>query len=164
MSLKEKIQENIKKAMQEKDTLKLSVLRMVSSYVFNKEKDNRAKLSKAGEEEGKLDEMSKLTEEEVIEVVSSEVKKRKDSIEQYEKGGRSDLAENEKKELEILMDYMPEQMGEDEIRKIVKEKIEELGISSPQETGKLMGAIMSQFKGKTDGNIVGRIVQEELKN
>ena len=72
--------------------------------------------------------MSKLTEEEVIEVVSSEVKKRKDSIEQYQKGGRSDLAENEKKELEILMEYMPEQMGEDEIRKIVKEKIEELGI------------------------------------
>lgn len=163
MSLKDKIKEDLKKAMQEKDTLKLSVLRMVSSYVFNKEKDNRAKLSKAGEEESKLDEMSKLTEEEVIEVVSSEVKKRKDSIEQYEKGGRSDLAENEKKELEILMDYMPEQMGEDEIRKIVKEKIEELGIGSPQETGKLMGAIMPQFKGKTDGNIVGRIVQEELK-
>lgn len=161
--IKDKIKEDLKKAMQEKDTLKLSVLRMVSSYVFNKEKDNRAKLSKAGEEEGKLDEMSKLTEEEVIEVVSSEVKKRKDSIEQYEKGGRSDLAENEKKELEILMDYMPEQMGEDEIRKIVKEKIEELGIGSPQETGKLMGAIMPQFKGKTDGNIVGRIVQEELK-
>lgn len=161
--IKDKIKEDLKKAMQEKDTLKLSVLRMVSSYVFNKEKDNRAKLSKAGEEESKLDEMSKLTEEEVIEVVSSEVKKRKDSIEQYEKGGRSDLAENEKKELEILMDYMPEQMGEDEIRKIVKEKIEELGIGSPQETGKLMGAIMPQFKGKTDGNIVGRIVQEELK-
>jgi len=162
--IKDKIKEDIKKAMQEKDELKLSVLRMVSSAVFNKEKDNRAKLSKAGEEESKLDEMSKLTEEEVIEVVSSEVKKRKDSIEQYKKGGRSDLAENEKKELEILMEYMPEQMGEDEIRKIVKEKIEELGISSPQETGKLMGAVMPQLKGKTDGNIVGKIVQEELKN
>ena len=161
--IKEKIQENIKKAMQEKDELKLSVLRMVSSAVFNKEKDNRAKLSKAGEDESKLDEMSKLTEEEVIEVISSEVKKRKDSIEQYEKGGRSDLAENEKKELEILMDYMPEQISEDEIRKIVKEKIKELGISSSQETGKLMGAIMPQFKGKTDGNIVSKIVQEELK-
>jgi len=149
--------------MQEKDALRLSVLRMVSSYVFNREKDNRAKLSKAGEEESKLDEMSKLTNEEAIEVVSSEVKKRKDSIEQYEKGGRSDLAENEKKELEILMEYMPKQMGEDEIRKIVKEKIEELGISGPQETGKLMGAIMPQFKGKTDGNAVSKIVQEELK-
>jgi len=161
--IKDKIKEDLKKAMQEKDALRLSVLRMVSSYVFNREKDNRAKLSKAGEEESKLDEMSKLTNEEVIEVVSSEVKKRKDSIEQYEKGGRSDLAENEKKELEILMEYMPKQMGEDEIRKIVKEKIEELGISGPQETGKLMGAIMPQFKGKTDGNAVSKIVQEELK-
>jgi len=161
--IKDKIKEDLKKAMQEKDGLKLSVLRMVSSAVFNKEKDNRAKLSKAGEEESKLDEMSELTEEEVIMVVSSEVKKRKDSIEQYEKGGRSDLAENEKKELEILMDYMPEQINEDEIRKIVKEKIEELGISGSQETGKLMGAIMPQVKGKTDGNIVGKIVQEELK-
>jgi len=161
--IKDKIKEDLKKAMQEKNELKLSVLRMVSSAVYNNEKDKRAKLSKAGEEESKLDELSKLAEEEVIEVVSSEVKKRKDSIEQYEKGGRSDLAENEKKELEILMDYMPEQIGEDEIRKIVKEKIEEMGISSPQETGKLMGAIMPQFKGKTDGNIVGKIVQEELK-
>ena len=161
--IKDKIKEDLKKAMQEKDALRLSVLRMVSSYVFNREKDNRAKLSKAGEEESKLDEMSKLTNEEAIEVVSSEVKKRKDSIEQYEKGGRSDLAENEKKELEILMEYMPKQMGEDEIRKIVKEKIEELGISGSQETGKLMGAIMPQFKGKTDGNAVSKIVQEELK-
>ena len=162
--INEKIKEEIKKAMQDKEELKLSVLRMVSSYIFNKEKDKRAKLSKAGEEEGKLDELSKLTEEEALEVVSSEVKKRKDSIEQYEKGGRPELAENEKKELVILMEYMPEQMGEDEIRKIVKEKIEELGIGGPQETGKLMGAIMPQFKGKADGNMVGKIVQEELKN
>ena len=161
--IKDKIKEDLKKAMQEKDALKLSVLRMVSSYVFNREKDNRAKLNKAGEEESKLDEKSKLTEEEVLEVISSEVKKRKDSIDQYEKGGRSDLAENEKKELEILMNYMPEQMSEDEIRKIVKEKIEGLGISGPQETGKLMGAVMPQFKGKADGNAVSKIVQEELK-
>ncbi len=161
--IKDKIKEDLKRAMQEKDKLKLSVLRMVSSAVFNKEKDNRAKLSKTSEEESKLDELSKLTDEEVIEVISSEVKKRKDSIEQYEKGGRPDLAGNEKKELKILMDYMPEQISEDEIRKIVKEKMEELGISSLQETGKLMGAIMPQFKGKTDGNMVNKIVQEELK-
>jgi len=161
---KDKIKEDLKKAMLDKNELDLSVLRMVFSSVFNKEKDKRAKLSKAGEDESKLDEMSKLTEEEVLEVISSEVKKRKDSIEQYEKGGRSDLAENEKKELEILMRYMPEQMDKEEIRKIVKEKINELGISGPQETGKLMGAIMPQVKGKADGNIVSEIVKEELKS
>lgn len=161
--IKEQIKEDLKKAMQEKEEVKLSVLRMVSSAMFNKEKEKRAKLSKT-EEESKLDEMSKLTDEEALEVVSSEVKKRKDSIEQYKKGGRSDLAEGEEKELEILMKYMPEQIEDDEIRKIVKKKIEELGVSGPQETGKLMGAVMPLLKGKADGNTVSKIVQEELKN
>lgn len=164
MSLKEKIQADIKKAMQDKDALKVSVLRMVMANVINKEKEKRAKLNKAGEEENKLDELSKLTDEEVMEVISSEAKKRKDSIEQYRKGNREDLAEQEEKELEILNDYLPEQMDEEEIRKIVKQKIEELGVSTPQETGKVMGAVMPQLKGKADGNVISKIVQEELKN
>ncbi|NQV00696.1 MAG: GatB/YqeY domain-containing protein [Parcubacteria group bacterium] len=163
MSIKETIQLNIKKAMTEKNALIVSVLRMIMAAVFNKEKEKRAKLSKNEEELEKLDELSKLTNEEILEVISSEAKKRKDSIEQYEKGDRNDLAEQEKKELEILMEYMPEQMNEDEIRKIVKSKIEELGISGPQETGKVMGAVMPEFKGKADGNIVNKIVQEELR-
>jgi len=164
MTLKEKIQLNIKKAMTEKDALTVSVLRMIMAAVFNKEKEKRNKISKIEEELEKLDKLSQLTDEEVIEVISSEAKKRKDSIEQYEKGDRNDLAEQEKKELEILMKYMPEQIDEDEIRKIVKSKIEELSISSPQETGKVMGAVMPEFKGKADGAIVSKIVQEELKN
>ncbi len=163
MSLKEKIQANIKKAMQDKDALKVSVLRMVMANVLNKEKEKRAKLSKAGEEENKLDELSKLTDKEFIEVVSSEAKKRKDSIEQYQKGNREDLAEQEKKELDILTEYLPEQMSEEEIKKIIKQKIEELGASTPQETGRVMGAIMPQLKGKADGNLISKIVQEELK-
>jgi len=162
MSLKEKIQTSLKKAMQEKDELKVSVLRMLMAAIFNKEKEKRAKLSKTEEIE-KLDELSKLTDKETIEVISSENKKRKDSIEQYEKGNRQDLADKEKKELEILKDYLPEQMGEEEIRKIVKEKIEELGATSPQDTGKVMGAVMSELKGKADGDMVNKIVQEELK-
>jgi len=163
MSLKEKIQANIKKAMQDKDALKVSVLRMVMANVLNKEKEKRAKLSKAGEEENKLDELSKLTDKEFIEVVSSEAKKRKDSIEQYQKGNREDLAEQEKKELDILTEYLPEQMSEEEIKKIIKQKIEELGASTPQETGRVMGAIIPQLKGKADGNLISKIVQEELK-
>lgn len=163
MSLKEKIQADIKKAMQSKDQLKVSVLRMLMAAVFNKEKEKRNRLSKTEEELEKLDELSQLTEEEILEVISSEAKKRKDSIEQYQKGGRDDLAEQEKKELKILTEYLPEQMGEEEIRKLVKEKILELGASGPQETGKVMGAIMPQLKGKTDGTIVNKIVQEELK-
>lgn len=167
MSFKKKIQADIKKAMQDKDVLKVSVLRMAMANILNKEKEKRAKLNKAGDlpagGEDKLDELSQLTDEEIIEVISSEAKKRKDSIEQYQKGNREDLAEQEKKELDILNDYLPEQMDEEEIRKIVKQKIEELGASAPQETGKVMGAIMPQLKGKADGNVISKIVQEELK-
>jgi len=162
MSLKEKIQTDIKKAMQQKDDLQVSVLRMLMAAVFNKEKEKRAKLSKTEEFE-KLDELSQLTDEETIEVISSENKKRKDSIEQYEKGNRQDLADKEKKEMEILMNYLPEQMSEEEIRKIVKEKIEELGASTPQDIGKVMGALMPQLKGKAEGTMVNKIIQEELK-
>ncbi len=164
MSLKETIQADSKKAMQDRDVLKLSVLRMVIAAVFNKEKEKRAKLGKQGQELDKLDEMSKLIDEEVMEVISSEAKKRKDSIEQYQKGNRADLAEQEKKELKILENYLPEQMAEDEIRKIVKEKIDKLSASGPQDTGQVMGAVMPQFKGKADGSLVNKIVQEELRN
>jgi len=162
MSLKEKIQADIKKAMQARDQLKVSVLRMLMAAVFNKEKEKRAKLSKSGEDLEKLDKLSKLTDEETTEVISSEAKKRKDSIEQYEKGNRQDLADQEKKELKILVSYLPEQMPEEEISKLVKEKIEELGASGPKDTGKVMGALMTQLKGKADGNLVNKIVQEEL--
>ncbi len=162
MSLKERIQADIKKAMPEKDQLKVSVLRMLMAAVFNKEKEKRARLSK-NEEIEKLDELSKLTDEEIIEVISSESKKRQDSIEQYEKGNRQDLADQEKKELEILMKYLPEQMAEEEIRKLVKEKVEELGASGSKDIGKVMGALMPQLKGKADGTAVNKIVQEELK-
>ena len=163
MSLKEKIQTDIKKAMQEKDQLKVTVLRMLMASIFNKEKAKRAKLSKTEEDLEKLDELSQLTDEEITEVISSENKERKDSIEQYQKGNRQDLANQEKKELDILKDYLPEQMSEDEVRKIVKEKINETGASTPQDTGKVMGALMSELKGKADGGMVNRIVQEELK-
>lgn len=163
MSLREKIQTDIKRAMQEKNAAKVSVLRMVMAAVFNKEKEKRNKLSKSGEEPSKLDELSQLTDDEVTEVISSEAKKRKESIEQYTKGDRQDLAEKEEQELELLSEYMPEQIPEDEVRKIVKQKIEELGISGPQETGKLMGAIMPQLKGRVDGKVVSKIVQEEIK-
>jgi uncharacterized protein YqeY len=163
VSLKEKIQTDLKKAMQEKEADRVSVLRMLVAAILNKEKEKRHKLSKDGEELEKLDQLSKLTDQEVIETISSEVKKRKDSIEEYGKAKRQDLVENEKKELDILMEYMPEQMSQEEIRRLAKEKIEELGASGPQDTGKVMGALMPQVKGKADGNLVNKIVQEELR-
>lgn len=162
MSLKEKIKADLEKALRQRDELEVSVLRMLMAAIFNKEKEKRVKLSKTEEVE-KLDGLSKLTDEEIIEVISGETKKRKESIEQYEKGNRQDLAEKEKKELKILINYLPEQMGEEEIRKLVKAKIEELGAISPQDTGKVMGVLMPQVKGKAEGSLVNKIVQEELK-
>jgi len=161
VSLKEKIQTDLKETLPQRDNLRISVLRMLLAAVFNKEKEKRARLSKTEEIE-KLDELSKLTDEEVLEVVSSEVKKHKDSIEQYEKGNRPDLVEKEKKELKILMSYLPEQMNEEKIRKLVKEKIKELGASGPKDIGKVMGVLMPQLKGKAEGGAINKIVQEEL--
>ncbi|MBU4030688.1 GatB/YqeY domain-containing protein [Patescibacteria group bacterium] len=149
MSLKEKIKLEIKKAMIGKDALRVSVLRMVMAAVLNKEKEKGA-----SEEE--------LADEGVMGIISSEVKKRKDSIEQYTKGGRMDLADKEKEELEILSAFLPEQMGEEEVRKIVKEKISQLGASGAQDTGKVMGALMADLKNKADGAVVKGIVEEEL--
>lgn len=163
MSLKETLQLEIKTAMQKKEAQKLSVLRLVLAAVLNKEKKKRSILSKQEDNLSKLEEASQLTDEEVLEVITSEVKKRKDSIEQYEKGNRQDLADQEKSELEILKEYLPEQMGEDEIRKIIAEKIQEIGAGGPQDTGQVMGAVMGQLKGKVDGGMVNKIVQEELK-
>ena len=160
-NLKQQIQTELKEAMKNKDAFLLSVLRMVSSAMKNKELEKRMKLAKAGEA-GNLDELSQLTDEEALAAIMSEAKKRKDSIAEFKKGNRPDLAETEKKELEILAKYLPEQMPEEEIRKIVKETIAKIGVSDIKEMGKIMGALMPQVKGKADGGLVQKIVQEEL--
>jgi len=161
--LREKIQTQAKEALKSKEQLKLSVLRMLLAAIFNKEKEKRAKLSKTEKDETKLVKLSELDDQEALETISSEVKKRRDSIEQFEKGDRQELAEQEKKEMEILTAYLPEQLSEEEIRKLVKETISQTGASGPRETGKVMAALMPQVRGKADGTIVSKIVQEELK-
>jgi uncharacterized protein YqeY len=170
--LQERINGDIKKAMIEKNELLLLVLRGINSAIKNKEIEKRTKLSKtsafakASADKGKLDKLeqeSKLTGEEVIDVISSEAKKRRDSIVEFEKGGRQDLVDKETKELEIIKTYLPEQMSEDAVKKIVKIAIEEVKAIGPKDTGKVMAAIMPQVKGKTDGSMVSRIVGELLK-
>ncbi len=146
--LKNKLNEDMKTAMVAKDTEKLSTIRMLKSAIqyFEIQKG-------VGYE---------ATDEDVMEVIGREVKKRRESIELYEKGDRQELADKEKQELEQLQTYLPEQMGEDEIRQIVKGAIESTGATSMQDMGKLMGAIMPQVKGKADGNLVNKIVREAL--
>ena len=161
--LKEKLQADIKDALKSGNAQKRLVLSLVMSAIKTKELEKRGKLVKSGEAEG-LEEKSQLTDEEIIEVLSSEIKKRKDSIEYYEKGRREELAQKERDELNILMGYMPKQMSEDEIRNEVKKVIVEVGAKDIKEMGKVLGILILKVKGKADGQTVSRIVKEELSN
>ena len=161
MSLKEKIQSDIKEAMKTRENEKVGVLRMLQSEIKNAEIAKRTKLSKSNGADD-IEQKSQLSDEEIIEVISRETKKRKDAIELYEKGGRKELAEKEKKEAEILSAYMPEQMSEEEIKKLVETTIKETGASNIKEMGKVMGALKLEIKGKADGAMVSRIVKELL--
>ena len=168
--LKDKLQGDMKDALKSGNSQKRTLLGMVLSSIKNKEIEKR----------------SELSDVDVIAVIASEIKKRKDSIEQYQKGGRPELAEQEKKEAEMLMAYMPKQMSEDEVRIEVKKAVSETGlgvgsrrgegpneVGTPQkagnsvakdmkEMGKIIGAVMSKVKGKADGQMVSRLVKEEL--
>ena len=150
MSLREKITSDIKEAMRSGDTLRRDTLRFLDSAIKNYEIEKRKK------ETG-------LSDEEILEVIGRSVKQRNDSIQQYVSGGRPELAEKEKAELEILKTYMPKQLSEDEIRKIVKEIISGIGTTIAANMGKIMGQAMGKMKGKADGNIVKKVVSEELK-
>ncbi len=162
--LREKINQDLKKAQQEKNELIILVLRGINAAIHNKEIEKRTKLSKEEKDIEKLEKESKITEEEVMEVVSNETKKRKEAIEEFKKGNRNDLAEKEEKELEILKEYLPEQMSEEQIREEAKKTIEETGATGPQDTGKVMSILMPKLKGKAEGGLVSKIVQELLTN
>lgn len=161
--LKDQINQDLKKAQQEKNELVVLVLRGLNAAIHNKEIEKRTKLSKQEKDVEKLKKESKLTEEEMMEVVSSEAKKRRESIVEFKKGNRNDLVEKEEKELEILKKYLPEQMSEEQIKEEAKKVIEEIGATSPQDTGKVMAALMPKLKGKAEGGIVSKAVADLLK-
>ena len=147
--LKNQLQDQLKQAMRDQDELRKSVLRMLLSAITYYEIQKGG----AGYE---------ASDEDVMSVIDKQVKQRKDSIEQFEKAGRQELADKEKAEMNMLQTYLPEQMSEDEVRNIVKEAISQTGASSAADMGKVMGIVMPQLKGKADGNVVGKIVREEL--
>lgn len=143
----ERIKEDLSIALKQKKEPNISVLRMVISAVLNKEIERRG-----------TSEDPKLNDEELEAVIFSEIKKRRDSVESFEKGGRADLVAKEKAEIDILMGYMPEEMTEEEIRKIVKEIVE-----NHKDIGSVMKEVVPKTKGRADGSLVARIVKEELK-
>ncbi len=103
-----------------------------------------------------------LTEEELVQVLQKQAKQRRESIEAYQKGDREDLVVKEQRELEVIQSYLPEQMGEEEIRKIVEEAVSAIGASGIQDMGKAMSEVMAKVKGKADGSVVSRLVKEKL--
>lgn len=145
--MKQQIQQELREALLQKDEVKTSVLRMLLAAFVNKEKEKG----------------TELTLEQAQAIVQSEAKRRKESIEAFEKGGRQDLAGKEKAELEILKKYLPEQLSEEEVRKLVAEAIGETGATNPQDIGKVMAAVMPKLKGKADGALVNAIVKESLE-
>ena len=160
--LKEQIQNDIKEAMKSGNSAKRMALGMVMSTIKNKELEKRSKLSKTETDVTKLDEISRLSDEEIIDVVSSEIKKRKDSITSYQSGGRPELAEKENEEIGFISIYMPEQLSEEAIREEIKKTITEVSASSIKDMGKVIGAVMAKIKGKADGQLVSQIVKELL--
>lgn len=165
MALKDRLNEDIKNALKEGNPQKVSTLRQVLSAARNKEFEKRTKLSKGGvTNAAELEKQSVLTDDEVMDVILSEIKKRRDSIESFIKGSRQDLVQSETQEMEILLEYAPKQLSEGELREIVKKKITELNIKEPKEMGKLMGAIMFEYKGRVDGSRIKKIIDEIFSN
>lgn len=146
--LKDKIQEDLQAAMIAKDEEKLSTIRMLKSAL------QYAEIAKGAG--------YNATDEDVLDVVGREIKKHREAIELYEKGGRPELADKEKKELEILQGYLPEQMSEEEVQKLVDEAVSSTGATSMQDMGKVMGALMPKVKGKADASMVSNLVKQKL--
>ncbi|MEX0895207.1 MAG: GatB/YqeY domain-containing protein [Balneolaceae bacterium] len=153
MSIKDRILDDIKKAMKAKDSDRLRVLRSIKSKLMEKEISER----KGGE-------ASAIPDEQAVEVLMKAAKQRRESIEQFEKGNREDLAGKEKTELKVIESYLPEMMDEEEVRAVVREKINELGASTMADMGKVMGVLMDELKGKAEGSTVSSLVKEELSN
>lgn len=148
--LHQQIEAELKSALKSGEKEKTGILRFLISAIKNHQIEIKAK----GEEF--------LKDEDVIAVIHRQVKQRKDSIVEYEKGGRADLVEKEKAELDILENYLPSQMDEAKIREVVKAKKAELGITDKSGFGKLMGAVMAELRGQADGDAVKKVVEEEL--
>jgi len=145
--LKDVIYEDLKKAMKARDEVRVRTLRMIVAAIKNKLVDKKD-----------------LGDDDVIEILTKEAKLRKDSIEEYTKANRDDLAQSEKEELEIIKEYLPEKMGEDELRTIIIEAIEEQNVNSPSGLGLIMKTVMPKVKGRADGKQVNKMVRDILSD
>lgn len=142
----EKIQKELKEALKARDNLRVSALRFLLAAAHNR----------------KIEKQAELTDEDILAVIRQQVKQHKESIAAYQQGKRDDLVGKEQSELDILNTYLPRQMGDEELEKIVKNAIAETGATGPTDFGKAMGAVMGKVKGKADGNQVAVMVKNQL--
>src|SRR4029077_8788736 len=149
MTLSQRIDSDIKEAMRAKDTTKLSVLRMLQSAL------KYGAIAKSGAE-------AELNDAEAAQVIRKQARQRQDSIESFEKGGRAELAEKEKEELSILNAYLPQAMSADEVAKLVRETIAEIGATSKSQMGAVMKALQAKLAGRVDGKTLSSEVQKQL--
>ncbi|QAY66307.1 GatB/YqeY domain-containing protein [Paenibacillus protaetiae] len=147
MNLSERLNDDMKQAMKNQDKFKLTTIRMVRASIKNLE----------------IDLKRPLDDNEVLDIVSREIKQRKDSLQEFEKAGREDLATALRAEIDIISQYLPAQLTEEEIKAIVTQTIQELGASSKAEMGKVMGALLPKVKGRADGKLVNQLVQQFLQ-
>ncbi|PYI73482.1 MAG: glutamyl-tRNA amidotransferase [Verrucomicrobia bacterium] len=149
MTLQQSVDSDLKEAMRAKDAAKLGVLRMLKSAL------KYAAIAKSGAE-------AELSDAEAVQVIRKQAKQRQDSIESFEKGGRAELAEKEKEELAILNTYLPQGMSPDELAKVVRETIAELGAKSKAQMGSVMKELQAKVAGRADGKTLSAEVQKQL--
>ena len=144
MALKNEIQTQLVEAMKAKDPMRVSALRMLKAAILKFEVSGKEK-REAGDSD-------------IADIVKKEIKSRRDSIEQFRAGGRDEMADNEEKEVAVLMEFMPPQMSEEEIMKLAKEAVAETGAKSRQDMGRVMAVLMPKVKGMADGGLVNKVV------
>ncbi|MDI6745195.1 MAG: GatB/YqeY domain-containing protein [Thermodesulfovibrionales bacterium] len=149
MEILEKINKDLVASMKNKDDLRTTTLRMIKSSIKN------AEIAKRGKGE--------LIEEDILGVLSTMVKQRKESVEQYQNAGRNDLADKENREIEVIQEYLPKQLSIEEVDAIIKSTIQEAGILGMKDMGRLMKELMPKVKGKADEKLVSRCVKEILE-
>ncbi|CEH33196.1 GatB/YqeY domain-containing protein [Romboutsia lituseburensis] len=147
MSLKQKLQEDLKSSMKNKDTVRKSVVTLIRASIKQYEVDNRVELD----------------DEDIIDIISKQMKQRRDSLEEFAKANRQDLVSETESEIEVLKEYLPQQLSEEELNKIVKETISELGATSMKDMGKIMSAMMPKVKGRADGKQINELVKANLQ-
>ncbi len=147
MDLKTKLADDLTNAMKQREMVKVSTLRLLISAIRNKE----------------IEKKKDLAEGDVLEVIQSEAKRRKESIEQYKNANRADLADKEETERKVLAAYLPEEMSEAQLKDIVQKTLQEVSAKGPQDMGKIMAALMPKIKGRVDGKQAQQVVQQLLK-